>query len=214
MLPPSVAPEMQAAQSVLWQAVVFWAALFYHLPLLRQLEGELEDGHYWQPGWWTPERRFRFRFRVSQTVSPAPLEAMMAARLLPEEAVSWLYLVPEAWHCLILQLGGHPSTVPLMGSLLQEAATQVQSPLLKLAVSSEPPVAVSVSTDSDGDSPSPVPTAEPPVCDDTQTLLSLFQSNDEVSEQINVNDNHIDLKLSKHTRKKPKSVASAGSQSS
>ncbi|MDC9591975.1 hypothetical protein PSI23_22590, partial [Xenorhabdus sp. XENO-10] len=52
--------------------------------------------------------------------------------------------------------------------------------------------------------------ADQPVCDDTQALLSLFQSNDEVSEQINANDNHIDFKSSKHTRKKPKSVAPTG----
>ncbi|WP_231571703.1 TraI domain-containing protein, partial [Xenorhabdus sp. NBAII XenSa04] len=50
LLPPGAAPETQAAQSLLWQAVVFWTALFYHLPLLQHLEGELDDRHDWQPG--------------------------------------------------------------------------------------------------------------------------------------------------------------------
>ncbi|MDC9595162.1 TraI domain-containing protein [Xenorhabdus sp. IM139775] len=96
LLPPGAAPETQATQSLLWQAVVFWTALFYHLPLLQALEGELEDGHGWQPGLWTPDRRFRFRFRSAQPDLPAPLKALLASRLLPEDAVSWLFLVPEA----------------------------------------------------------------------------------------------------------------------
>ncbi|KMJ46192.1 hypothetical protein AB204_05185 [Xenorhabdus khoisanae] len=216
LLPPGAAPETQAAQGVLWQSVVFWAALFYHLPLLRQLEGELEDGHGWQPGLWMPARRFRFRFRPSQPDLSAPLEAMIATRFLPEDAVSWLFLVPEAWNCLALRLGGHPSPVLLINELLQEAATQVQSPSLKSSVPAECPVADTVSTPTDSDFVASISASATgqSVCDDTQTLLSLFQSNDEVSEQIDVNDNHIDLKLSKPTRKKPKSVAPAGSQSS
>ncbi|MDC9597770.1 TraI domain-containing protein [Xenorhabdus anantnagensis] len=216
LLPPGVAPETQAAQSVLWQAVVFWAALFYHLPLLRQVEGELDDGHYWRPGWWTPERRFRFRFRSSPPDLSAPLEAMIATRLLPEEAVSWLFLVPAAWTCLVLRLGGHPSAMPLIEALLQDAAMQVQSPLLKSAGLAERPVTDSVSIPTDSGVVAPIPesatpsAADQPVYDDTQALLSLFQSNDEVSEQVNANDNHIDLKSSKRTRKKPKRVAPAG----
>ncbi|WP_338883060.1 TraI domain-containing protein [Xenorhabdus sp. TH1] len=197
LFPPGAAPETQAAQSLLWQAVVFWAALFYHLPLLRQLEGELEDGHCWQPGLWMPARRFRFRFRSPHPVLPVPQVAMIAARLLPEEAVSWLFLVPEAWHCLALQLGGHPSTVPSVDSLLQEAATQVQSPLLKPAAPSEPPTA------SEGGAPLPVSAAlssvEQPTSDDTQTLLSLFQSNDEVALLMDANENNNDVKLHKHS---------------
>ncbi|PHM24800.1 TraI domain-containing protein [Xenorhabdus budapestensis] len=217
LLPPGAAPETQAAQSVVWQAVVFWAALFYHLPLLRQLEGELEDGHVWQPGWWAPERRFRFRFQVSQTISPAPLEAMMAARLLPEEVVSWLSLVPEAWRCLTLPLGGHPSAVPLMDSLLQEATTRVQSPLLKPVVSPEAQVvtaAAVVSTEPDEVSPPPVPAAVPQGCDDTQTLLSLFQSNNDISLPIDANGNDSAVKSRNRTDRKPKNVALTGSKSS
>ncbi|QTL40854.1 TraI domain-containing protein [Xenorhabdus budapestensis] len=84
LLPPGVAPETQAAQGVLWQAVVFWAALFYHLPLLRQLEGELEDGRIWQPGIGIPDKPFRFRFRAPENIPSAPQEVLLAACLLPE----------------------------------------------------------------------------------------------------------------------------------
>ncbi|AYA39315.1 TraI domain-containing protein [Xenorhabdus nematophila] len=179
MLPPGVAPETQAAQSLLWQAVVFWAALFYHLPLLRQLEGELEDGHHWPPGLWIPERRFRFRFQAPRPELPVLYKTLLAARLLPEEAVTWLSLVPGAWQCLMLHLGGHPSSVPLTDSLLQSAAEQVQSPLLNPVESAKP------ATDTRQSSPEPAPVIPlvtpgtapaPDTADDTRTLLSLFQA--------------------------------------
>ncbi|CDG97364.1 conserved hypothetical protein [Xenorhabdus bovienii str. puntauvense] len=178
MLPPGAAPETQAAQRVLWQAVVFWAALFYHLPLLRELEGELEDGHPWPPGLWTPARRFRFRFRSSQSALPVTQEALLAARLIPEEAVIWLTVVPEAWSCLALHLGGHSSSVPLIDTLFQDAASQVQSPLLKPAELSEPTAAVKSSPELNQvfTRATPGTASVPDTADDTQTLLSLFQT--------------------------------------
>lgn len=39
MFPPGAAPEEQAEQNVMWNAVIFWSALFWHLPLLATLEG-------------------------------------------------------------------------------------------------------------------------------------------------------------------------------
>ncbi|WP_340610485.1 TraI domain-containing protein [Xenorhabdus bharatensis] len=177
MLPPGVAPETQAAQSLLWQAVVFWAALFYHLPLLRQLEGELDDGHPWLPGLWVPARRFRFRFHASLSELPVSHKTLLAARLLPEEAVTWLSLVPGAWQCLMLHLDGSSSSVPLTDLLLQSAAEQVKSPLLKPVESAEARAATA--------HPSPAPVTPlvtsmtvpaPDTRDDTRTLLSLFQT--------------------------------------
>ncbi|CDH35199.1 TraI domain-containing protein [Xenorhabdus bovienii] len=179
MLPPGVAPETQAAQSLLWQAMVFWAALFYHLPLLRQLEGELEDGHHWQPGLWIPERRFRFRFQAPGPELPVLYKTLLAARLLPEEAVTWLSLVPGAWQCLMLHLGGHPSSVPLTDSLLQSAAEQVQSPLLNPIESSKPATDTRLSSSEPDPVIPPVTPGTAPAPDtaeDTRRLLSLFQA--------------------------------------
>ncbi|WP_323861334.1 TraI domain-containing protein [Xenorhabdus szentirmaii] len=182
MLPPGVAPETQAAQSLLWQAVIFWSALFYHLPLLQQLEGELDNGHPWPPGLWRPERRFRFRFQPSLSELPVSYKTLLAARLLPEDALTWLALVPSAWQCLMGHLGGHPSSVPLTDSLLQSAAEQVQSPLRNSTEFSEPVA------DSEGVLPEHNPVhpviplatqgvaADPGTADDTRTLLSLFQT--------------------------------------
>ncbi|MCP9268243.1 TraI domain-containing protein [Xenorhabdus sp. XENO-1] len=177
MLPPGVAPETQAAQSLLWQAVVFWAALFYHLPLLRQLEGELNDGHPWLPGLWMPARHFRFRFHISLSELPASHKTLLAARLLPEEAVTWLSLVPDAWQCLMLHLGGYPSSVPLTDLLLQSAAEQVKSPLLKPVQSAEARV-VTAHPSPDPLTPLVTPITVPAhdTSDDTRTLLSLFQT--------------------------------------
>lgn len=50
MFPPGAAPEEQAEQNVMWNTVIFWSALFWHLPLLASLEGELLDGKSWLPG--------------------------------------------------------------------------------------------------------------------------------------------------------------------
>ncbi|EMW3031461.1 TraI domain-containing protein, partial [Escherichia coli] len=44
MFPPGATAEEQAAQGSVWNMVVFWSALFYHLPLLAELEGEQADG--------------------------------------------------------------------------------------------------------------------------------------------------------------------------
>ncbi|MBD2802327.1 TraI domain-containing protein [Xenorhabdus sp. M] len=177
MLPPGAAPETQATQSLLWQAVVFWSALFYHLPLLQQLEGELDDGHAWLPGLWIPERRFRFRFQILTPELPVPHKTLLAARLLPEEAVTWLSLVPGAWQCLMSHLGGHLSSVPLTDALLQSAAEQVQSPLLQ-SVEPVDSTAASVQLSPEPEPVIPPVTSETPPdnTEDTRTLLSLFQS--------------------------------------
>ncbi|MDE9483982.1 TraI domain-containing protein [Xenorhabdus bovienii] len=186
MLPPGVPPETQAVQSLLWQAVVFWVALFYHLPLLRQLEGELEDGHHWQPGVCVPDKPFRFRFRTPENTPSIPQEALLAACLLPEKAMMWLVSVPEVWHCLMQHLNGRPSTVPLIDALLQEAAGLVHSPRVKPSVS--PAVADTACVSETGATTAPETTPIPPAsemnssspftADDTRTLLSLFQSTD------------------------------------
>ncbi|WP_416776398.1 TraI domain-containing protein [Xenorhabdus budapestensis] len=211
LLPPGAAPETQAAQSLLWQAVVFWTALFYHLPLLQQLEGELEDGHDWQPGLWTPDRRFRFRFRLSRPDLSVPLNAMMAARLLPEEAVTWLFLVPDAWTCLVLHLGGHSSSLPLIDALLEEAARQVGSPLLKPGDSAEVPDVTGglpePSQVSPGSPSETVSASEPSGDSDTLTLLSLFQSGHESSHQEKTKNHHHGSKFVKQSVSDKENVA-------
>ncbi|KLU14413.1 hypothetical protein AFK69_03310 [Xenorhabdus sp. GDc328] len=220
LFPPGAAPETQAAQSLLWQTVVFWGALFYHLPLLRQLDGELEDGHHWQPGVCIPGKLFRFRFRTPENALTVPQEALLAAGLLPEKALMWLVSVPEAWHCLMLHLNGRPSSVPLIDALLQDAAGQVHSPWVKqggVPTAAEAALASEAGTRPETQSAASanaMKSPSPSTADDTRTLLSLFQSNDEVSSPVNANENDNDLKISKRTGRPSENVAPAGEESS
>ena len=101
---PGATPEEQAAQSGVWNAVVFWSALFYHLPLLAHLEGELVSGKLWRPGMSSPDEAFRFRYRQQrlQDTEAQQLAAVMAGQLLPVGATAL------AGHCAggITESGG------------------------------------------------------------------------------------------------------------
>jgi integrating conjugative element relaxase (TIGR03760 family) len=120
LLPPGAAPEEQAAQGPLWNAVVFWSALFYHLPLLGQLEGELRSGQPWLPGISVPDGPYRFRFRPSQLSAGQnqSAAALMACQLLPGCATAWLSACPATLHCLGQRLCGLPSTLAVIDELM------------------------------------------------------------------------------------------------
>nr|WP_324135667.1 TraI domain-containing protein [Erwinia psidii] len=104
MLPPGAAPEDQSAQNVLWNAVVFYAALSWYLPLFNQLEGEMQSGRTWLPGLTVPGEPYRFRFRGYSPENALTISqsAMIAARLVPTEAIDWLSTLPAAVEALML----------------------------------------------------------------------------------------------------------------
>ena len=132
MFPPGATPEEQAAQSGVWNAVVFWSALFYHLPLLAHLEGELVSGKLWQPGMSSPDEAFRFRYRQQhlQGTEAQQLAAVMAGQLLPEGATAWLATVPGALQNLAGAVWHQHPEMALIRSVLKTAAEEVESPLL------------------------------------------------------------------------------------
>ncbi|HGB4252968.1 TPA: TraI domain-containing protein [Salmonella enterica subsp. enterica serovar Virchow] len=132
MFPPGATPEEQAAQSGVWNAVVFWSALFYHLPLLAHLEGELVSGKLWQPGMSPPGEAFRFRYRQQclQGTETQQLAAVMAGQLLPEGATAWLATVPGALQNLAGAVWHQHPEMALIRSVLKKAAEEVESPLL------------------------------------------------------------------------------------
>ncbi|HAO0315304.1 TPA: DNA-binding domain-containing protein [Escherichia coli] len=136
MFPPGATPEEQAAQSGVWNAVVFWSALFYHLPLLAHLEGELVSGKLWQPGMSPPDEAFRFRYRQQclQGTETQQLAAVMAGQLLPEGATAWLATVPGALQNLAGAVWHQHPEMALIRSVLKTAAEEVESPLLALSV--------------------------------------------------------------------------------
>ncbi|EFM5246101.1 integrating conjugative element relaxas [Escherichia coli] len=134
MFPPGATPEEQAAQSGVWNAVVFWSALFYHLPLLAHLEGELVSGKLWLPGMSSPDEAFRFRYRQQhlQGTEAQQLAAVMAGQLLPEGATAWLATVPGALQNLAGAVWHQHPEMALIRSVLKTAAEEVESPLLAL----------------------------------------------------------------------------------
>lgn len=158
MFPPGATPEEQAAQSGVWNAVVFWSALFYHLPLLAHLEGELVSGKLWQPGMSSPDEAFRFRYRQQrlQGVEAQQLAAVMAGQLLPVGATAWLATVPGALQNLAGAVWHQHPEMALIRSVLKTAAEEVESPLLALQVT-EPvtaPLPSETTVQSEGNVPS------------------------------------------------------------
>lgn len=133
MFPPDAPPEVQSAQGTLWQVVIFWAALTYHLPLLAHLEGEHEDGSIWQPGLTVPRMPFRFRFSktLSQDTHASALASLMAGQLLPTEMLNWITGTPAALNNLATAMGYRCALMPLIQTLFQQAAEKVDSPFAK-----------------------------------------------------------------------------------
>ncbi|WP_127958517.1 TraI domain-containing protein [Serratia microhaemolytica] len=131
MFPPGATPEDQASQGVMWQAVIFWAALFYHLPLLTHLEGEESTGNIWQPGITVPAGPYRFRFRPSSLAAKdiSALAAVIANQLMPIAGIRWLAGNPAALSNLAGALWNSKPAMPLIRSLLQQSAERVASPL-------------------------------------------------------------------------------------
>lgn len=129
MFPPGAAPEEQAAQNVMWNAVIFWSALFWHLPLLATLEGELLDGKSWLPGMTVPDSPYRFRFREAENASA--FAALAAGQLMPAEATGWLAENPAALGNLAGALWNQHPGMPLIRSLMKQAAEKTDSPLIE-----------------------------------------------------------------------------------
>ncbi|WP_291969988.1 TraI domain-containing protein [Candidatus Symbiopectobacterium sp.] len=129
MFPPGAAPEEQAAQNVMWNVVIFWSALFWHLPLLATLEGELLDGKSWLPGMTVPDSPYRFRFREAENASA--FAALAAGQLIPAEATGWLAENPEALGNLAGALWNQHPGMPLIRSLMKQAAEKTDSPLME-----------------------------------------------------------------------------------
>lgn len=128
MLPPGAAPEDQSAQNVLWNAVIFYAALCRYLPALSQIEGELLSGRPWLPGLTVPDEPYRFRFRVNppEPVLTTSQSTLIAARLVPSDAIAWLSTLPAAAQALMMIVAGQPSPLPVIDEIVQEAVRQAR----------------------------------------------------------------------------------------
>lgn len=131
MFPPGAAPEEQAAKNTLWNAVVFWAALTAHMPLLTRLDGELSDGRCWMPGMARPPAPFRFRLRDTKHCGTA---TVMAARLLPADGILWLSGDRRAMQVMAALACGEASVMPLIKEILDKSRDVACSPAVSSAV--------------------------------------------------------------------------------
>ncbi|MBK0003952.1 TraI domain-containing protein [Erwinia sp. S38] len=118
MFPPGATPEEQAAKNTLWNAIVFWSALTAHLPQLTKIEGELLDGQCWIPGMSSPGAPYRFRI---SNAADAGTAAIMAARLLPDDGVTWLCGDRQAMRVMASLAGGDMAAMPLIEEILEKA---------------------------------------------------------------------------------------------
>lgn len=129
MFPPGAAPEEQAEQGTAWQAIIFWEALLWHLPLLADIEGELENGVTWCPGISVPDRAYRFRFaEVPSDNYAQALASLIAGQLLPADAAPWICRLPGGMENLSVALWNKQTTMPVIGEILQRAAGLTESP--------------------------------------------------------------------------------------
>lgn len=158
MLPPGAAPEDQSAQNILWNAVVFYAALWRYLPQLALFEGELQTGRPWLPGLTIPAEPYRFRFKpvVPEPVITASQSGLIACRLLPAEAVNWLSTLPAAAQAVMLIASRQPSSLPVIDEIVQDAVKLARGDAIGMAVSA--PVTVPSSS-----IPMPAETSPAPV---------------------------------------------------
>ncbi|MFJ5498702.1 TraI domain-containing protein [Pectobacterium sp. CHL-2024] len=138
MLPPGAAPEDQSAQNVLWNAVIFYAALCRYLPALSQIEGELLSGRPWLPGLTVPDEPYRFRFRVNppEPALTTSQSALIAARLVPSDAIAWLSTLPAAAQSLMAIVARQPSPLPVIDEIVREAVRQARGESLLPALPS------------------------------------------------------------------------------
>ncbi|UJD74537.1 hypothetical protein CE143_05790 [Photorhabdus luminescens] len=132
MLPPGVAPETQAEQSVIWSTVVFYAALFHFLPVLAQFDGELDEGQPWYPGLVVPQGPYRFRFKTPpvETRVACHFGVLLAGRLLPAKALTWLASVPHALPALFCILSGDMKEDDAINQIMTAALNKAGAPTI------------------------------------------------------------------------------------
>ncbi len=129
VLPAHAAPEDQAAQSSYWNCVVFWLALYWHVPELLYIEAELEDGHIWQPISIAPDKQYRFRITTHSEVAAkdSVIRLAFTVSMLPKIALNWLENQPNARDCLFLELAGINSTEKQVHALINKVQAQLLS---------------------------------------------------------------------------------------
>lgn len=122
LLPVGAQPEEQASQSAAWNAVIVYAAMLQSLDRLCHIEVELENGQCWMPLNAMPDAPYRFRFKpVADVIQAQSLSAMLAWKVIPDEALTWLSTWPEALKTLSLYLTGFRNESGIVNVIVSEA---------------------------------------------------------------------------------------------
>ncbi|HCM8927108.1 TPA: TraI domain-containing protein [Salmonella enterica subsp. enterica serovar Paratyphi B] len=122
MLPQGAGAEEQSAQAATWNAVIFYAALCRSLTVFGQLEGELDDGSFWNPGLSVPSRPYRLRFCQGREERAQALAVLLGMRLLPEDVVIWLGRTPAALDTLLRIITGEERPGCVVSEIISEAS--------------------------------------------------------------------------------------------
>jgi integrating conjugative element relaxase (TIGR03760 family) len=122
LLPVGAQPEEQASQSAAWNAVIVYAAMLQSLDRLCQIEIELESGQRWMLLNAMPSEPYRFRFKpVTDAMQAQSLSAMLAWKIIPDEALLWLGTWPEVLKTLSLYLTGFRNESGIVHTIVEEA---------------------------------------------------------------------------------------------
>ena len=123
VFPANATPEDQAAQSSHWNCVVFWLALYRHVPELLCIEAEQEDGQIWRPLSNAPDMQFRFKLlrHNEASVKGGVIRLAFTVSLLPNSALKWLEKQPNVRDCFFLELAGIDSAEKKIHFLLNKA---------------------------------------------------------------------------------------------
>lgn len=125
LLPVGAQPEEQASQSAAWNAVIVYAAMLQSLDKLCQIEVELESGQCWMPLNTLPGEPYRFRFKpVADAMHIQSLSAMLAWKVIPDEALLWLSAWPEVLKTLSLYLTGFRNESGIVNAIVSEAISK------------------------------------------------------------------------------------------
>ncbi len=122
LLPVGTQPEEQASQSAAWNAVIVYAAMLQSLDKLCHIEVELESGQHWMPLRAMPDEPYRFRFKpVVDSIQVQSQGAMLAWKVIPDEALLWLSTWPEVLNTLSLYLTGFRNESGIVNAIVSDA---------------------------------------------------------------------------------------------
>ncbi|ENB7842987.1 TraI domain-containing protein [Salmonella enterica subsp. enterica serovar Newport] len=144
MLPQGAGAEEQSAQAATWNAVIFYAALCRSLTVFGQLEGELDDGSFWNPGLSVPLRPYRLRFCQGREERAQALAVLLGMRLLPEDVVIWLGRTPAALDTLLRIITGEDRPGCVVTEIISEASVLAGGQLAGVRNTPQPVVPESV----------------------------------------------------------------------